>query len=83
MLSAWYTDNNNKSKNINNLINIIKVILMPIIITNSVKTQIKKFKGQCLTPNKNINMSVFKSSENIQRKSVGQTDLFRIINPLQ
>ena len=33
--------------------------------------------------NKNIKMSSFKSSENIQKKEGGQTDLFRIINPLQ
>ena len=32
--------------------------------------------------NKNIKMSSFKSSENIQKKEEGQTDLFRIINPL-
>ena len=30
---------------------------------------------------KNVKMSSFKSSENIQKKKVGQTDLFRIINP--
>ena len=36
-----------------------------------------------VTTNKTIKMSSFKSSENIQKKEVGQTDLFRIISPLK
>ena len=36
----------------------------------------------CHNSNKNIKMSSFKSSETFKRKRVGQTDQFRIINPL-
>ena len=36
-----------------------------------------------VTTNKNIKMNSFKSSGIFKRKSVGQTDLIRIINPLQ
>ena len=39
--------------------------------------------GEPTKINKTIKMRSFKSSENIQKKRVGQTDLFRIINPLQ
>ena len=38
--------------------------------------------GKC-TLNKNIKMTSFKSIKTFKRKMVGQTDLFRIINPFQ
>ena len=40
-------------------------------------------KPAAVSANKNVEISSFKSSENIQRKMVGLTDLFQIINSPQ
>ena len=59
----------------------IRILRMLHLMTYSVIFNNSIFKALFIF--KNIKMSSFKSSENIQKKERVPTDLFRIINPLQ